>query len=72
MGKGKLAWVAILPATWVLVSTLYAGTLKLLPVNGERVHDSVSHIALWQINSSKADELLAKIVNTSDESFSTH
>ncbi|MDA3968865.1 carbon starvation CstA family protein [Helicobacter ibis] len=69
MGKGKLAWVAILPATWVLVSTLYAGTLKLLPANGERVHDSVSHIALWQINSSKADEVLAKIVNTSDKSL---
>jgi len=54
MGKGKQAWVVILPAAWVLISTLYAGILKLLPANGERVHDAVSHIALWQINSAKA------------------
>ncbi|MDD6056436.1 MAG: carbon starvation CstA family protein [Helicobacter sp.] len=54
MGKAKQAWVAIIPAVWVLVSTLYAGILKLLPANGERVHDAVSHIALWQINSAKA------------------
>ncbi|WP_343353479.1 carbon starvation CstA family protein [Helicobacter mastomyrinus] len=54
MGKGKLAWVAILPAVWVLTSTLYAGALKLLPANGEKVHDAVSHIALWQNNSAKA------------------
>lgn len=60
MGKGKQAWVAILPATWVLVSTLYAGVLKLLPANGERVHDAVSHIALWQNNSAKAAAELAK------------
>ena len=54
MGRGKQAWVAIIPAVWVLVSTLYAGILKLLPANGEKIHDSVSHIALWQINSAKA------------------
>lgn len=54
MGKTKQAWVAILPAAWVLISTLYAGILKLLPANGEKVHDAVSHIALWQINSAKA------------------
>lgn len=56
MGKAKQAWVVILPAAWVLVTTLYAGILKLLPANGERVHDAVSHIALWQINSAKAAE----------------
>ena len=54
MGKAKHAWVAIVPAIWVLISTLYAGILKLLPANGEKIHDSVSHIALWQINSAKA------------------
>ncbi|MBX7490252.1 carbon starvation CstA family protein [Helicobacter turcicus] len=54
MGKAKQAWVVILPAAWVLISTLYAGILKLLPANGERIHDAVSHIALWQINSAKA------------------
>ncbi len=56
MGKARQAWVVILPALWVLVSTLYAGILKLLPANGEKIHDSVSHIALWQINSAKAAE----------------
>lgn len=54
MGKAKQAWVVILPAAWVLITTLYAGILKLLPANGERVHDAVSHIALWQINGAKA------------------
>ena len=56
MGRAKQAWVVILPAAWVLISTLYAGILKLLPANGERIHDAVSHIALWQINSAKAVE----------------
>ncbi|TLD96091.1 carbon starvation protein A [Helicobacter jaachi] len=66
MGKAKQAWVAILPAVWVLVSTLYAGILKLLPANGEKVHDSVSHIALWQINSQKAAAALQEAQNTID------
>lgn len=70
MGKGKLAWVAILPAAWVLVSTLYAGALKLLPENGEKVHDSVSHIALWQINSKKAQDKLAQITSDMDSKTS--
>ncbi|TLD81959.1 carbon starvation protein A [Helicobacter sp. MIT 05-5293] len=54
MGKAKQAWVVIVPAVWVLFSTLYAGVCKLLPANGEKIHDAVSHIALWQINSAKA------------------
>lgn len=60
MGKAKQAWIAIIPAVWVLVSTLYAGALKLLPANGEKIHDSVSHIALYQINTQKAAEALQK------------
>lgn len=64
MGKAKQAWVVILPATWVLTTTLYAGILKLLPANGEKIHDAVSHVALWQINSAKAaqatDPILAE------------
>lgn len=60
MGKAKQAWIAIVPAVWVLVSTLYAGVLKLLPANGEKIHDSVSHIALYQINAQKATEALQK------------
>ena len=68
MGKAKQAWVAIVPAAWVLISTLYAGILKLLPANGEKVHDAVSHIALWQINSQKAAATMQKIQETTDES----
>ncbi|MGI0439654.1 carbon starvation CstA family protein [Helicobacter himalayensis] len=66
MGKAKLAWVAILPTIWVLVSTLYAGILKLLPANGERIHDAVSHIALWQNNSAKASAKLAEAAASTD------
>ncbi len=60
MGKGKLSWVAIVPVIWVLVSTMSAGVQKLLPANGEKVHDSISHIATWQNSSIKATELLAQ------------
>lgn len=67
MGKGKLAWVAILPAVWVLISTLYAGTLKLLPANGEKVHDSVSHVAIWQINSKKAQDIQNMLMEMEQE-----
>lgn len=72
MGKIKQAWVAIVPAAWVLISTLYAGILKLLPANGEKVHDAVSHVALWQINSQKAAATMQKIQETTDESVITN
>lgn len=58
MGKAKVAWVVIVPAVWLLVSTMTAGVQKLLPANGEKVHDSVSHIALWQNQNKLADKLL--------------
>ncbi|RDU56573.1 carbon starvation CstA family protein [Helicobacter sp. MIT 99-5507] len=60
MGKGKLAWVVIVPVVWVLVSTMTAGVQKLLPANGEKIHDSVSHVAVYQIQSAKANDLLAQ------------
>ncbi|MBR7117762.1 MAG: carbon starvation protein A [Helicobacteraceae bacterium] len=60
MGKGKLAWVVILPVAFVLISTMTAGVQKLLPANGERLHDSVSHVAAYQTHSAKAQELLAQ------------
>ena len=71
MGKGKHAWVAILPAAWVLFSTLYAGVCKLLPANGEKIHDSVSHIAQWQINGQKATEALAQGLTEQADKFQT-
>ena len=61
MKRGKLAWVVVVPVTWVLISTMSAGVQKLLPANGERVHDSVSHVAAYQNNSKKAADLMAKI-----------
>ncbi|RAX53894.1 carbon starvation protein A [Helicobacter sp. 16-1353] len=60
MGKGKMAWVVIVPVAWVLISTMSAGVQKLLPANGEKVHDSVSHVAIYQNQSAKAAELLAQ------------
>ena len=60
MGRGKLAWVVIVPVVWVLVSTMSAGFQKLLPANGERVHDAVSHVAIYQNQSKKAADLLEK------------
>ena len=60
MGKAKQAWVAILPTAWLLISTLYAGFCKLLPANGEKIHDAVSHIAIWQNNKAKAAQALAE------------
>ncbi|MBR2111526.1 MAG: carbon starvation protein A, partial [Helicobacter sp.] len=66
MGKAKQAWIAILPTIWVLVSTLYAGILKLLPANGEKLHDSVSHIATWQNNKAAAAQKLAEMATQTD------
>lgn len=59
MGKGKYAWVSALPAAFVLVATLYAGIQKVMPASGDKVSDSVSHIAT-------AQNLKAKLVNLSD------
>ncbi|MDE6886430.1 MAG: carbon starvation protein A [Helicobacteraceae bacterium] len=66
MGKGRLTWVVVLPVVWVLVSTMSAGVQKLLPANGEKVHDAVSHIAIYQNQKQKADELLDKALSSSD------
>ncbi|NLK67424.1 MAG: carbon starvation protein A [Campylobacteraceae bacterium] len=48
MGKARYAWVTIVPAIWVLITTMYAAIQKLLPANGERVHDAISHVATAQ------------------------
>ena len=59
MGKQKYAFVTIAPAIWVLITTLYAAILKLMPANGEHVHDAVSHVAI-------AQNTAAKLANLSD------
>ena len=53
MGKQKYAFVTIAPAIWVLITTLCAAILKLMPANGERVHDAVSHVAIAQNTAAK-------------------
>ena len=61
MGKAKHSWVTIIPAVWVLTTTLYAATQKLLPANGERVHDAVSHIATAQNQTTLREKALGFI-----------
>ncbi len=48
MGRARYAWVTVVPLLWVLITTMYAAWQKLLPANGERVHDAVSHVAAAQ------------------------
>ncbi|EOG7164679.1 carbon starvation CstA family protein [Campylobacter fetus] len=57
MGKAKYSWVTIAPLVWVLITTMYAAYQKLLPANGERVHDAVSHIATAQNWAKKLETL---------------
>ncbi len=47
-GLFKYVWVTVMPLVWVLVTTMYAAFQKLLPANGELVHDAVSHVAAAQ------------------------
>lgn len=48
MGKAKYSFVTIVPAVWVLFTTLWASFQKIMPMNGEAVHDAVSHVAAVQ------------------------
>ncbi|PAF41495.1 carbon starvation CstA family protein [Helicobacter sp. 11S03491-1] len=59
MGKGKYAWITILPAAFVLIATLYAGAQKIMPASGDKIADSVSHVAI-------AQNLTAKLPTLSD------
>ena len=61
MGKAKYSWITILPAVWVLLTTLYAAIQKLLPANGERVHDAVSHVATAQNQAALKEKALGFI-----------
>ena len=52
--KQKYTWVTVLPATFVLVATMYGGIQKVLPFKeGDRVHNAVSHVATAQIQIKK-------------------
>ncbi|MGJ0456521.1 carbon starvation protein A [Aliarcobacter cryaerophilus] len=62
MGKAKYTWVTVLPATFVLIATMYGGIQKVLPFKeGDRVHNAVSHVATAQIQIKKIADLEAKI-----------
>lgn len=61
MGKARYSWITILPAAWVLLTTLYAAIQKLLPANGERVHDAVSHVATAQNQTALKEKALGFI-----------
>ncbi|MCT7485465.1 carbon starvation protein A [Aliarcobacter cryaerophilus] len=62
MGKAKYTWVTVLPATFVLIATMYGGIQKVLPFKeGDKVHNAVSHVATAQIEIKKIADLEAKI-----------
>ncbi|MFY9106280.1 carbon starvation CstA family protein [Aliarcobacter cryaerophilus] len=62
MGKAKYTWVTIIPATFVLIATMYGGIQKVLPYKeGDKVHNAVSHVATAQIQIKKIADLEAKI-----------
>jgi len=62
MGKGRFAWITILPATFVLTATMYGGIQKVLPYKeGDSVHNRVSHVATAQIQINKIADLKATI-----------
>ncbi|EAH6259857.1 carbon starvation protein A [Campylobacter upsaliensis] len=68
MGKAKYTWVTLVPATFVLIATLYGGIQKILPYEeGNKVRNAVSHIATAKIQSDKITTLEAKLATISDE-----
>ncbi|EAK0439858.1 carbon starvation protein A [Campylobacter lari] len=68
MGKAKYTWVTLVPATFVLVATLYGGFQKILPYKeGDKVHNAVSHVAAVQVNAQKIKDLNLKLEQTTDQ-----
>lgn len=71
VGKAKYSFVTILPAAWVLFTTLWAAFNKLLPANGERVHDAVSHVATAQKAMAQKEEALNNIAQMTEQGLET-
>lgn len=68
MGKAKYTWVTFVPATFVLIATLYGGIQKILPYEeGNRVRNAVSHVATVKIQNDKITTLEAKLATITDE-----
>ena len=64
-GKAKYAWVTIVPAIWVWVTTMYAALQKMLPTNGDptSVHDKVSHVATAQNKIAELSKLESELAS---------
>ena len=64
-GKAKYAWVTIVPAIWVWVTTMYAALQKMLPTNGDptSVHDKVSHVATAQNKIAELNKLESELAS---------
>ena len=69
MGKARYTWVTLIPAIFVLIATLYGGIQKVLPYEeGNKVANTVSHIAAVKINNDKIIALEEKLAQSNDES----
>ncbi|EDP4713016.1 carbon starvation protein A, partial [Campylobacter jejuni] len=68
MGKARYTWVTLVPAVFVLVTTLYGGIQKIMPYEeGNKIANAVSHVAAVSIQSQKIKDLEFKLNNTKDE-----
>lgn len=68
MGKARYTWVTFVPATFVLIATLYGGIQKILPYEeGNRVRNAISHVATAKIQNDKITTLEAKLATITDE-----
>ena len=63
MKQERYSFVLILPIAFVFIATMSAGIQKILPANGERVHDAISHVAYVQNASVKIDSLSKELEN---------
>ncbi|ASM36221.1 carbon starvation CstA family protein [Campylobacter sputorum] len=69
MGKSQYAWTTIISAIWVLITTMYAAIQKLLPANGDKIHDAVSHVAAAQNAAAKLPTLSDPLVIAKTEAI---
>ncbi|MBM0637405.1 carbon starvation protein A [Campylobacter sp. VicNov18] len=68
MNKAKYAWVTLIPASFVLVTTLYGGIAKIMPYDpNDKVANAVSHVAAFSIQDQKIKELKLSLQDTKDE-----
>lgn len=67
MGKAKYTWVTLVPASFVLIATLYGGIQKIMPYEeGNKVANAVSHVAVAKIQNDKIIALEEKLATLTD------